>query len=249
MIVYSPGHHLFVALHHKTNQVEQTTTIKRKLSGLLESALAKKGTVLYVLQHYAGMYEVRVHLPEAKMDNWNKPQHMKCKVATGRYRDYTPAVWDDTTKSCSLFIDTAHEGPGAQWARSLRSGDPFIYLGIDSAGKAPVDSPEQVFIGDPSAIGHFFALMQLTNGLGKISGSIIVKHEQHREAFEASFPSLSISTVCSTKEIAGNTTMIRADPDKQFYLAGNSMMVHELRKLLKQQGIAVHRIHAQGFWR
>jgi NADPH-dependent ferric siderophore reductase len=239
---------LFVALH-KTKKVEQTTGIKYKLTGLLESALAKRGTVLYVLQHYAGLYEVRIHLPDVKMENWNKPQHIKCKVAAGRYRDYTPAVWDEITKSCSLFIDTAHDGPGSDWARAVRSGDPLIYIGIDSYGKAPVDVSEQVFLGDPSAVGHFFALMQLTNGLGKISGSIIVKQDQEREAFEASFPSLSITTVCSTEEIAAGPLLSSTDPDKQFYLAGNSIMVHSLRKLLKQQGVAAYRIHAQGFWK
>ncbi|WP_127132554.1 SIP domain-containing protein [Pseudoflavitalea rhizosphaerae] len=229
--------------------MEQATGIKYKLTGLLESALAKRGTVLYILRHYAGMYEVRVHLPDTKMENWNKPQHIKCKVAAGRYRDYTPAVWDPITKSCSLFIDTSHEGPGSEWARSLRSGDPLTYLGIDSYGKAPVDTAEQVYFGDPSAIGHFFALMQLTNGPGKISGSIIVQHEQHREAFEASFPSLSIDTVCSTEALAASSPLIYDAPDKQFYLAGNSMMVHSLRKLLKQQGVAAHKVHAQGFWK
>ena len=195
------------------------------------------------------MYEVRVHLPETKMENWNKPQHIKCKVASGRYRDYTPAVWDHITRSCSLFIDTSHDGPGSLWARSLRSGDPLIYLGIDSYGKAPVDVAEQVYLGDPSAIGHFFALMQLTNGLGKISGSIIVKHEQHREAFEASFPNLSINTVSSTEAIATGSELMIDSPDKQFYLAGNSMLVHSLRRLLKREGVAAHKIHAQGFWK
>lgn len=229
--------------------MEQTTGIKYKLTGLLESALAKKGTVLYVLQHYAGLYEVRIHLPEAKMENWNKPQHIKCKVAAGRYRDYTPAVWDEITKSCSLFIDTSHDGPGSEWARSVRQGDALIYLGIDSYSKAPLDVEEQVFLGDPSAVGHFFALMQLTNGLGRISGSIIVKEDQQREAFEASFPSLSINTVCSTEEIAAGPLLNGINTEKQFYLAGNSVMVHSLRKLLKQQGVAAHRIHAQGFWK
>jgi NADPH-dependent ferric siderophore reductase len=223
--------------------------MKQRLTGFLESALAKKGTVLYVLRHYAGMYEVRIHLPGVKMENWNRPQHIKCKVAAGRYRDYTPAVWDAITKSCSLFIDTAHEGPGSQWARSLQSGDPFIYLGIDSYGMPPVDSTEQVFLGDPSAIGHFFALMQLTNGIGRISGCIIVKNEEHREAFEASFPSLSIGTAGSPDEIKEGSPLVQPHPNKQFYLAGNSLLVHSLRKLLKQQGVAPHKIHAQGFWK
>lgn len=229
--------------------MEQATGIRHRLSGLLESALAKKGTVLYVLQHYAGMYELRVHLPDITMGHWQKTQRIKCKVNTGRYRDYTLAVWDETTRSCSLFIDTAHDGPGSEWARSLQAGDMLIYLGIESYGRAPVDVAEQVFLGDPSAIGHFFALMQLTNGLGKISGSIIVKNEQHREAFEASFPSLSISTAESILEIEATPGLIMDQPERQFYLAGNSAMVHLLRKLLKQQGVSAQKIHAQGFWK
>ncbi|MGN6417435.1 MAG: hypothetical protein ACTHMC_08085 [Pseudobacter sp.] len=229
--------------------MEQATGIKHRITGLLESALAKKGTVLYVLQHYAGMYELRIHLPDARMENWQKVQRIKCKVNTGRYRDYTPAVWDETTRSCSLFIDTAHDGPGSQWAQSLQAGDPLVYIGIDSYGRAPVDAAEQVFLGDPSAIGHFFALMQLTNGLGKITGSIIVRNEMHREAFEASFPSLSISTAESIREIEHSPVLIHDHPERQFYLAGNSGMVHQLRKILKQQGVPAHKIHAQGFWK
>lgn len=229
--------------------MEQATGLKHRISGLLESAIAKKGTILYVLQHYAGMYELRVHLPDAKMENWQKTQRIKCKVNAGRYRDYTPAVWDETTRSCSLFIDTDHDGPGSDWAQSLQAGDTLVYLGIDSYGRAPVDTAEQVFLGDPSAIGHFFALMQLANGMGKITGSIIVKNEIHREAFEASFPSLSIGTAESIVEIEASPGLIMDHPERQFYLAGNSAMVHLLRKLLKQQGVGGHKIHAQGFWK
>ncbi len=203
-----------------------------------------------MLQHYAGLYEVRIHLPEGKNGKLEQtPTHIKCKVAAGRYRITHLQYGTRSPKAapCSSIrrtMDQAANGPDR-----VRQGDALVYLGIDSYGKAPLDVEEQVFLGDPSAVGHFFALMQLTNGLGRISGSIIVKENQQREAFEASFPSLSINTACSTEEIAAGPLLNGIYTEKQFYLAGNSIMVHSLRKLLKQQGVAAHRIHAQGFWK
>ena len=229
--------------------MEQTTSIKHRITGLLESAIAKKGIVLYVLQHYAGMYEVRLHLPEARMDAWNRPQHIKFKVAAGKYRDYTPAIWDDHTKSCSIYVDTAHDGPGSEWARKLQPGDHVVYLGMDSYGRPPADCSTHIFLGDPSAIGHFLALMQLINGIGNITGTIIVGNPQYRSDFAQAFPSLSISTLCSTTEAQALIADHAQKGDKQFYLAGNSHMVHTLRKMLKQEGVAAHQVQAQGFWK
>src|SRR5215468_8368313 len=98
----------------------------------------KIGTVLAVRTWEPGsIREIDLHLPDVDMSGWTSAQHLKCKVGTLSYRDYTPLGWDAETSTCTLIIYTGHEGIGSQWARQLRAGEPLFYLGIGSSLQQP----------------------------------------------------------------------------------------------------------------
>jgi len=193
-------------------------------------------------------------MPDCDMSGWTNAQHIKCKVGSFVYRDYTPLGWDAETSTCTLLIHTGHEGTGSRWARQLAVGDAVSYLGIKPSHHQPVSGRSLVFLGDESAIGHFLALRQLAPSGAEIRGAVLLSEAHHREEFRAYYPGWELETL---RKSEGDYLELdrwveqwepREHPDAVFYLAGYIPSVVRLRKLLRRKGIARGRVMAEGFW-
>jgi NADPH-dependent ferric siderophore reductase len=199
--------------------------------------------------------EVDLYLPGVNMLKWTQAQHIKCKVADYEYRDYTPCGWDAETSTCTLIIHTGHDGAGATWARGLQQGDIFSYVGIGSSMQRPAENAHLVFLGDESAIGHFYALHQLASGPLSVTGAVAFTAPEHLEVFQEYF--FDFGTVQAVKKTPGHNSnaLLQWVAHRQFpgnsvfYLAGEIPVVVQLRHLLKAQGISGWQIKAQGFWK
>ena len=223
--------------------------------GLLERKWLRSATVLAIRAwEPATFFEIDLHLPDCDMSKWQEVQHMKCKVGPLAYRDYTPSGWDVETRTCTLFIDAAHEGQGSRWVKALNAGDTMSYLGVSSSRDQPAPGKKLVFLGDETTIGHFFALHQLAGKEAQIDGAIAIAHKHHQDEFSHYFSQLGLQTLDKEdsgpyrrlEEWAGD---LQTDThDTVFYLAGYSPAVVRLRKLLKGKGYAAGQIRSQGFW-
>ena len=199
--------------------------------------------------------EIDLHLPDCDMSKWSSAQHIKCKVGTLVYRDYTASGWDAETRTCTLIIYTAHNGAGSRWVKQLQVGDTVTYLGVSSSHQQPARDKQLVFLGDETAIGHFLALRQLAGDRAAIGGAILLSEPHHRDEFGQYFSgwalqSLEKGTSRNYKELdcwlMGLTSPQRQD--RVFYLAGYSPEVVRLRKLLRQKGVNPGQVKALGFW-
>lgn len=225
--------------------------IKKKAVELFEKQFAKTARVLDVRAwNPSTFYEIDLHLPGVDMSKWQSVQHMKCKVAPYTYRDYTPANWDAETRTCTLYVDAAHSGYGSKWAAGMRAGDELTYIGIASTVTKPVSSSSLFCLGDSSAIGHFFALEQLA-GKGNVSGALVIKEKEHRNAFVSYFnsalqaiPQSSYSNI----EILQQWLVEQQWAESAVYLAGNVPMVVELKKRIKALPGFKGLVKVQGFW-
>lgn len=230
--------------------------IKRKAISLIEQRMSKAGAVLAVRAwNPDSIVEVDLHLPGVNMYKWTQAQHIKCKVAEYEYRDYTPCGWDAETSTCSLIIHTGHDGAGARWGRGLQQGDIFSYVGIGSAMQRPAENAHLVFLGDESAIAHFYALNQLATRSLSVTGAITFTAPEHLEVFpEYFFDFGTVQAIEKTPGHNGNALLQwvagRHFPGNTvFYLAGQIPVVVQLRHLLRAQGIGSGQIKAQGFWK
>lgn len=226
--------------------------------GLLERRLVKTARVLAVRAwEPATFVEVDLHMPDCDMGRWQETKHMKCRVAPLVYRDYTPSGWDEETHTCTLFIDTSHDGPGARWAKGLTMGDAVEYLGVASSHQQPEVDKRLIFLGDESAIGHFLAMQQLASASGRVAikGAISIADRHHREEFEKYFSAMGFSAV--EKDGEGGAEALEAwmsgleggqPGETVFYLAGHIPSVVRLRKVLRSRGFAGRQIRAEGFW-
>jgi len=225
--------------------------IKKKAIDIIEKQFAKTARVLDVRAwNPSTFYEIDLHLPGVDMQKWQSVQHMKIKVAAHTFRDYTPADWDASTETCTLYVDAAHDGAGSHWAASLKTGDEVRYMGITTTFTKPLDAAMLFCLGDSSAIGHFLALEQLA-GKGKLSGALVISDPEHRDFFSRDFDSRLEAIPQETPDNIDNLhAWLREQQldNSTVYLAGNVPMVVELRKKIKSMSGFKGLVKVQGFW-
>ncbi|MBS1664943.1 MAG: siderophore-interacting protein [Bacteroidetes bacterium] len=227
--------------------------LTQKALSLAEIPFIRSATVLAVrVWEPDTVREVDIHLPDCDVSKWTSTQHIKFKVDSGVYRDYTPAGWDGETRTCTIIMHTAHDGPGSRWAKQLHAGDTVMYLGVASSHQQPVKGKPLVFLGDETTIGHFLALQQLAGAGASINGALVMAEPHHRDEFGQYFlgwglQSLRKGASRNYGELEGwlEDHAFSEQQDAVFYLAGYSPEVGRLRKLLRKKGVQVV---ARGFW-
>ena len=225
-------------------------SIKRKAISIFENQLLKQGTVLAIRAwDPATFFEIDLHLPEVDMEKWSSVQHIKIKVGEYTYRDYTPALWETDIRTCTLCINTSHDGPGSQWVKSLKKGDQLSYIGVGSTFHKPVDGKRLLCLGDSSTIGHFLALKQLSAGRSDIYGAISLGASSHADAFNSYFDS-DLETVKSKSWGFPLLSWLEQHSltNEIVYIAGHSPTAIQLRKYIKDRKDFNGVIKVQGFW-
>jgi NADPH-dependent ferric siderophore reductase len=224
--------------------------IKQKALSLIENALRKYGTVLAVRGwEPATFFAIDIHFPEMDMSGWQRVQHIKMKVDDGVYRDYTPAEWNSDKRTCTLYADAQHDGPGSRWVRSLRTGDQVVYVGVGNTLHRTT-AGDMVVLGDMSALGHYLALQQLADGR-PVSGAIALADDGHISQFKNTFK-WNVQAVKQRDE-GGLLSLLQwansVDLEgTDVYIAGHIATGIQLRKELRKRKDQPGSIRVQGFW-
>lgn len=221
--------------------------IKKKAARILEPQLLKPGKVLESrVRKSPAITEIELHLPLANIKKWNEVPYIKFRVDGLCFRDYTPFRWDAEKATCSLLIDTAHEGPGSRWARQLRARYTVQYLKIEGTHQTPHPTDLVVGLGDASSLGHLLALQQLTLPATRFDGAVLL-NSAHTNQLPCNYFCSPLSTLANQDELT--TWLVKQDysiAHTWFYLTGNLKLVSELRRLLKSLGHP--NIRVKGFW-
>ena len=220
----------------------------------IEKVFVKTGRITSVRAWDGGkLHELHLHLPDVHFDEWNRTQSIKCRISSLHYSDYSPAMWDEDEKTCTLYIDTSHAGKGSVWTRAQRRGDYFYYLKIEPESHFPVSEKRLVFLGDQTAIGHFCALQQLAGDAPSIKGYLVVNDLRTANSLRENCPWLPLQPVVGYQSLLDYTTaLVTEHPSEQssdvFYVVGNAQLVVAIRRLLKANGIEGRFIKSKGFW-
>ncbi|GAA4779010.1 hypothetical protein GCM10023231_02080 [Olivibacter ginsenosidimutans] len=223
--------------------------IKKKIVSVLERKMIKTARVLAIRYWYdQSMVEIDLHVPDMKPADWTSVQHMKIKVAEGTYRDYSPTMWDIETKTCSLIIDTSHDGRGAHWALQLNSGDLIEYLGIGSTGHRYVEKQPIICIGDESSLAHFIALMQLIGKDNELKGTIGFSNPNHLTEYQANIRAPFVP-LPKDVEVIKQWIISESPKNHLVYIAGSYQLVSEMKRFVRNVPGFRGTIKGQGFWK
>lgn len=223
-------------------------SIKEKAIGLIEGRITKTAWVTAV-RAWPGynFYEIGLQVPDADFSDFKGAAHIKCRVAPLTFRDYTICRWAAASKTCTLMVDAAHQGPGSHWAKQMQKADSLPYVGIETHSCPVTTYPDLFFLGDQSALGHFLALQQLAGADKQIGGAIFMPDKAHQDSFRQHFSGLPLAPVSTIADLYQQLGSVTANGQTLVCLAGNSRLVAGLRRNLRSAGFP-GQINAQGFW-
>jgi len=221
--------------------------IKNKAGKLIENQLLHTGEVLDVRAfEQSGLIEIDLHLPSVNMVDWTQVPYMKFRVDDFTFRDYSPFGWDAETGTCSILVDAAHEGPGSNWAKTLKAGDVVHYFRAESTRQSPHPTDCVVGLGDASSLGHLLALQQLTVPVTRFESAIVLDKPEIGGVIRDYFSPVlnTLATYADLESWLSEQQFCTAHT--WFYINGNQQLVIALRNLLRKMG---HRqIRVKGFW-
>lgn len=227
--------------------------LRKKADSLLTPALLQSGHVQAVRKWApATLVEIDLHLPDADMA-WDSIPYIKFRVDDFTFRDYTPTGWDAGQRTCTLFIDSGHEGAGSKWAAGLKKGDRVYYFKTERTNHAPKPQTRSVGLSDLSGLGHLRALQQMSMPAADFAGSVLLNEQSHLKFFQESFGPC-LQPIERLDEV-GNESLLqwviaqKFHPDQTvFYIVGNHRLVSKLRRSLKECGFLSSQIKVKGFW-
>lgn len=229
--------------------------LKKTVFKLIDKAFTQNGRVTGIRKWTpASIYEIDLHLPDTDMEKWVTIPRLKIKVAEpGHYRDYSPSTWDSKKRTCTILVETAHQGQGSGWVKTLRAGDSIVFASAHAAS-LPSRPGKIVCFGDGSAIGHFMALNQLTDRSKYPLQAVVFVSENYKlpEYVSRNFSHFEFiikSDINNLQSLPAFTEKINWTNVESIYLAGQIPMVSELKRIFKSAPQISARIFANVFWR
>lgn len=173
-------------------------------------------------------------------------------------RRYSVHGVDEELDQFTLWITTAHEGPGSVWARNARPGDDVDIVG--PRGKIVLD-PEadwHLFMGDITCLGSAYRMGQSIEAPGQVV--FIVETDHADDALTMTFDEGIAVTgifvdraVRSKDDPAGLLSGLSAfafPPERgHAYLFGEFHVMRALRVALLDRGLDDESISMKAFWR
>jgi NADPH-dependent ferric siderophore reductase len=173
-------------------------------------------------------------------------------------RRYSVHAVDEELDQFSLWITTAHEGPGSVWARDAQAGDDVDIVG--PRGKIVLD-PEadwHLFMGDITCLGSAYRMAQSVEAPGKVV--FIVETDHADDALTTTFDEgiavtgIFVDRMGRAKDdpagLMSGLSAFAFPPDRgHAYLFGEFHVMKAVRTALLDRGLDDASISMKAFWR
>ncbi|WP_343314179.1 siderophore-interacting protein [Brucella sp. BE17] len=182
---------------------------------------------------------------------WQPGQKVQVGVGAGfSTRTYTPVSWDADLGQTRLLAFLHGDGPGSQWAGSLRKGDTCQFFGprrsLDmSRGDEPV-----VLFGDETS----FALAMAMEGKSPVAELIFEVSDAEESRGVLTAIGLGRATVVERRDGDAHLAAIGADLSRhvasgaRFVLTGRAQSIQNVSQALKKSGMASSSVKSKAYW-
>jgi NADPH-dependent ferric siderophore reductase len=173
-------------------------------------------------------------------------------------RRYSVRAVDPAAGELTLWVTTAHDGPGARWARALAADDPVDLVG--PRGKIGLDplADWHLFVGDTSALGAFYRLAESVEPPGRVIFIVEVDHAE--DAVTVELPEgLGVTGIFvdragrpggdPTGLLRGLSALALPPEVGQAYVFVELGVGRVVRSALGDRGLADEQISLKAFWR
>lgn len=158
----------------------------------------------------------------------------------------------------TLWITTAHDGPGSRWARAAAPGDPVDVIGPRGKILLDPDAAWHLFCGDVSGLGAFYRMADALEPGGL--ATVVVEVPDAQDALSPPLAGgAGVRAIFVERgERRGDDAegLLRAlgtfttPPDEgHAYLFGEFSVIRVLRAALVERGLADDQISPKAYWR
>src|ERR1700761_1191539 len=145
------------------------------LSDALERAFFRSVTVSSVTPLSGHFRLIEFAGESLKEDNWIPGQKVQFHLGKLKTRTYTPISWDPAEGTAQFVMFLHGNGPGSEWAESLKTDSPCSFMGPRSSLNFADVTERSIFFGDETSIGTAVPLHRSRDG-----------KQQPRSVFEVS---------------------------------------------------------------
>lgn len=173
-------------------------------------------------------------------------------------RRYSVRDVDAERGHVTLWITTGHDGPGSQWARRARPGDPVDVIG--PRGKVVLDERADwhLFLGDTTGLASFYRMAQSIEAPGR--AIFIVEIDHPGDALTADFnEGLGVTGIFVDRQdrakddpsgLLRGLAAFALPPDRgHAYLFGEFHRIKAVRVALGDRGLADEDVSFKAYWR
>jgi len=187
--------------------------------------------------------QVRVHVSDLlDPHNWRRPRDI--------LRTYSIWRYDGGLELCVLDHDTG--GPGARWARELRTGQPVTFGRPEGSFVLTSDAPYHVFAGEETAAVAFGAMLAALPGSTPAYSLIEVAGPGDRLPLARDVPWLyrdGRPAVASASLLEAARRLELPNEPGVAYLAGEARTVQLLRRhFVSERGWPRQAVRTKPFW-
>ena len=227
------------------------TTFPTRRAGLLESAMQKLFTrQAQVLElKDLGPYRL-VTLGGDALRNvtWSAGDKIQIQLGGWTQRTYTPIDWDADAGRVRILIYLHGDGPGTQWARTLRAGDSCVLFGPRKSIRLAQPQAPLLLFGDETSLGLAAALapQQLLLEMSTpLAGAAVLATLglQHAQLCERASDDAHIAEL-------GNRllALLQTQPAADIVLSGKASTIQHLTRLLRRQAGLSGQRHSKAYW-
>lgn len=169
-------------------------------------------------------------------------------------RTYTPFDWDGVAGTARILVCLHAGGPGAQWARVVRSGDTAILFGPRKSLQLAASDAATIVCGDESALGVAAALAR--HGAAPVV-RVLLEVVSLAQTLPVLAPlGLDGAQLCVREKDDGHlpalaaqlNALLQLDGRATVVLTGRASTIQHLGRMLKACGHATAKRHSKAYW-
>lgn len=232
--------------------------IQTRPAGLFEATIQKlftrSATVLDIADIGPSFRIITLGGDALRGAGWTPGDKIQLQLGGWVQRTYTPLDWDAVIGRTRILVFLHADGPGTQWARSVRKGDDCIVFGPrKSIQLAPQKSAVIVF-GDETSLGLAAAFaahgtapeVHLLLEVSDVAAAMPViahlqldgTHVRARRADDAHFTGLE----------AALTALLMVDAGAEIVLTGRAGAIQHMTRFLRQTEVGTGRRQSKAYW-
>ncbi len=243
-----------------TKQMNETSSsTSRKRTGMIESAMVKlfmrNARVLHI-EDIGNAFRIVTLGGEAQRKvGWTPGDKLQIQLGGWVQRTYTPIEWDAENGRTRILASLHGDGPGAQWARTLRKGDECIVFGTrKSIDLTQLGFADAVLFGDETSFGLAAALNgvvqpEKTHLFLEVSSLAESQPAIARLRLENAHLRVRTGNDAQLTELEARILpVLQVQPNTHIVLSGKASSIQHMRKLLRRLGIGSNRFQTKVYW-